>query len=201
MSPLKQALLDKRFIILFLISYIAPQYLIYLSLNMKLIFMPIVNDDHYLATCAIVVTLSAIVAAPFWGLVGDHKGFKKTLLIIILADVASKIIGIFCSEKWNIVVLYFLLSFNDKGILTIIGPGLIEMFGLEMATELIPYKGLSLFLAYITVPLVQLVLSPLVGYRVILVLLLLLALIALLLAVYFYNNTQDMRRIEPEGAK
>jgi hypothetical protein len=96
--------------------------------------MPIVNDDHYLATCAIIVTVSAIVAAPFWGYVGDLKGFKTTLLIIILADVAAKVVGIFCTEKWNIVILYFLLSFNDKGILTIIGPGLIQMFGLETAT-------------------------------------------------------------------
>lgn len=163
--------------------------------------MPIVNDDHYLATCAIVVTVAAIVAAPFWGYIGDLKGFKTTLLIIILADIASKVVGIFCTEKWNIILLYFLLSFNDKGILTIIGPGLIEMFGLETATELIPYKGLSMFLAYITVPLLQLLLSSFVGYRFILVLFLALTGVALALTVYFYSKIDYLKRAEPEATK
>lgn len=127
---MKQTLIDKRFIILFAISYIVPQYLIYLNLFMKLIFMPIINDDHYLATCAIVVTLSAIIGAPFWGHFGDSHGFKKTLVTIVAVDIICKLLGLFCSQKWNIIILYFCLSFNDKGILTIIGPGLIEMFGL-----------------------------------------------------------------------
>jgi hypothetical protein len=51
--------------------------------------------------------------------------------------------------------MYFCLGFNDKGIVTIIGPGLIEIYGLEMATELIPYKGFTIFLTYIIVPLFQ----------------------------------------------
>lgn len=92
--------------------------------------MPIVNDDHYLASCAVVLTVATVIGAPFWGYVGDHKGFKFTLLIIIICDTVVKILGLFCKQKWNIILLYFMLSFNDKGIYTIIGPGLIEIFGL-----------------------------------------------------------------------
>lgn len=92
---------------------------------MKLIFMPIINDDHYLAYCSVVLTSSAIIGAPFWGYIGDKKGFKKTLLIVIVVDLVCKIFGLFCNEKWNLIILYFMLGFNDKGILTIVGPGLI----------------------------------------------------------------------------
>ena len=45
-----------------------------------------------------------------------------------------------------------MLGVNDKGLLTIVGPGLIEIFGLEIATELIPYKGLAIFLGYVLAP-------------------------------------------------
>ena len=79
------------------ISYLVPLYIIYLCLYMKLIYMPILNDDHYLAMCAIVVTVGGITAAPVWGCIGDQKGFKKTLVIYILSDFVSKVFGLFCS--------------------------------------------------------------------------------------------------------
>jgi MFS family permease len=113
---------------------LVPLYLIYMSLYMKLIFLPIINDDHFLAFCSVLLTVSAIIGAPFWGYVGDKKGFKFTLLTVLIFDFAVKIFGLFCQQKWNLMILYFTLGFNDKGILTIVGPGLIEIFGLELAT-------------------------------------------------------------------
>ena len=97
---------------------------------MKLIFMPILNDDHFLATCAVVVTISSMISAWFWGIIGDLKGFKNTLLILIIVDIVGKTFGLFCRDKWNVIILYFIVSFIDKGITTIIGPGLIQLFGL-----------------------------------------------------------------------
>lgn len=75
------------------------------------------------------------------------------------------------------------------------------MFGLETATELIPYKGLSMFLAYITVPIFQLFFSSLLGYRLILVVFLAFTGVALGLAVYFYSKIDDLRREEAKDAK
>jgi MFS family permease len=92
--------------------------------------MPIINDDHFLAFCSILITISAIIAGPFWGKVGDHYGFKLTLIIIIALDICCKIFGLFCNQRWSLAFLYFMLGFNDKGVLTLMGPGLIEMFGL-----------------------------------------------------------------------
>lgn len=92
---------------------------------MKIIFMPIVNDDRFLAMCAIILTISAIFGAPFWGLLADNFGFKKTLFIVCVVDIICKFFGIFCNQKWSIAVMYFLAGFTDKGVMTIIGPGLI----------------------------------------------------------------------------
>lgn len=189
-TRLKATLKDRKFIILFSISFLCPLYLIYLSLYMKLIFMPILNDDHFLAFCSVILTVSAIFGAPFWGYIGDKKGFKTTLLLVLMVDCVVKILGVFCQRKWNLVMLYFMLGFNDKGILTIIGPGLIEIFGLELATELIPYKGIALFLAYVTVPLTQIILSSRLTYQVILIFFILCTTFATFLAYFFYSKIE-----------
>lgn len=172
--------------LLFLISFLVPLYVIFMTLYMKLIFMPIINDDHFLAMCSIILTVSAVFGAPFWGHFGDKKGFKFTLLLVLAFDLTTKILGLFCQDKWNLIVLFFALGFNDKGILTIIGPGLIEIFGLEMATELIPYKGLSIFLAYVVVPIIQITLIKLVPYQVILLVFVGCSVVAVLLGRHFY---------------
>lgn len=46
-------------------------YQIYLTTNLKLIYMPIVNDDHFLAFCMVLYTVVGIIGAMFWGYVGD----------------------------------------------------------------------------------------------------------------------------------
>ena len=72
-----------------------PIYIIYLMQNIKLIYMPIINDDHFLSFCSALVTTSAVIGAPFWGSVGDAKGFKTTLLILTAFDTLVKIFGLF----------------------------------------------------------------------------------------------------------
>jgi len=131
---------------------------VYLTQNIKLVYMPIINDDHFLSYCIALVTISAVVA-PFWGQFCDTKGFKTTLLWLTIFDSIVKIFGLFCTEKWSLGLLFFLLGANDKGLLTIIGPGLVGMFGVEMATELIAYKGLALIMAYILAPAMQITLG------------------------------------------
>jgi MFS family permease len=73
-----------------------PIYLIYLVLNVKLIYMPLINDDHFLSYCSALVTVSAVVGAPFWGYIGDERGFKSALLILVCFDTVIKLLGVFC---------------------------------------------------------------------------------------------------------
>ena len=90
-------LTEKKFVILFLIAYLVPLYLVYLVMFMKMIFMPIINDDKFLAICSIILTVSAIFGAPIWGLIADRLGFKKTLFIVCTIDLFCKIFGLFCN--------------------------------------------------------------------------------------------------------
>ena len=81
-----------------------------------------------------------------------------------------------------------MIGFNDRGIITIIGPGLIEIFGLEMATELAPYKGFSMFMAYMTVPLYQIIFSHFLNYRGILVVFIVFTIAAVYLSHHFNSK-------------
>lgn len=85
---------DKKFILLFIIAYFVPLYIVYLVLFMKIIFMPIINDDQYLAMCSVVLTVAGMIGGPFWGYVADLKGFKKTLLLVCITDLVTKIMGL-----------------------------------------------------------------------------------------------------------
>lgn len=85
---------DKKFILLFIIAYFIPLYLVYLVLFMKIIFMPIINDDRYLAMCSVVLTVAGMIGGPFWGFIADKKGFKKTLFLVCITDLITKIIGL-----------------------------------------------------------------------------------------------------------
>ena len=92
--------------------------------------MPIINDDHFLSYCAAIVTLSSIIGAPFWGYIGDSKGFKNSFLMIIVFNTIVKIGGIYCDSKLSLTLLFMFLGANDRGLLTVIGPGLVGMFGI-----------------------------------------------------------------------
>lgn len=79
-----------------MISALMPVYLIYLVMNVKLIYMEYINDDHFLSYCSALVTVSALVGAPFWGYIGDLKGFKFSLMMLVIFDSFIKLLGIFC---------------------------------------------------------------------------------------------------------
>jgi hypothetical protein len=48
-----------------------------------------------------------------------------------------------------------IFGIGDRGMETIAGPALVEIFGLKTATLLLPYKGLSLILGFILAPIFQ----------------------------------------------
>ena len=187
---------DKRFLLVFMISALMPIYLIYLVMNVKLIYMEYINDDHFLSYCSALVTVSALVGAPFWGYIGDLKGFKFSLMMLVIFDSFVKLFGIFCFEKWNLALLFFLLGVNDKGMLTIIGPGLIGMFGIDMATELIPYKGLAVFLGYVIAPTFQILLWQVLSLQKLLFIYFLFSLIGICLCLYL-NYRVHYKIIDP----
>lgn len=56
------------------------------------------------------------------------------MFAIILVDLIIKLLGIFSTTKPTLMMLMFFLGFTSRGMSTISGPGLIEVFGLKIAT-------------------------------------------------------------------
>lgn len=96
--------------------------------------MPIVQDDRFLVYCVISSTVASILGAFFWGYIGDKKNFYYTLLIFSVSDLIVKMFGIFSTTKVTIFLLFVFIGIIDKGMLTIMGPGLVKIFGIETAT-------------------------------------------------------------------
>jgi MFS-type transporter involved in bile tolerance (Atg22 family) len=97
----------------------------FLLSNFKLIYLPIINDDHFLGYCLIANTITAILGTFIWGFFGDKFKFAKTMLILVCVDCAIKIFGIFSNTKETLFILMLLLGFTSRGMQTISGAGLI----------------------------------------------------------------------------
>ena len=126
----KQALKDSRFIIIFLISFFISLFEIHLIMNLKIIFMPIVNDDHFLAYVSMLLNIVSIGGAFLWGFIGDKKGIAFSLLVLAIADFFIKIYSDFAVTKPTIVVMMILIGIISKAMATLAGPGFVEYFGL-----------------------------------------------------------------------
>ena len=84
--------------------------------------------------------------------------------------------------------MFILLGITDKGMLTLMGPGLVEIFGIKMATKLLPYKGISIYLGYGFTPLMYLLLSGLITPHQYLIFLWVFSLLVVFLALKLYQN-------------
>lgn len=142
-----------------MISFFTGIYQIFLSTNLKIIYMPMVHNDIFLAYCAIVTSVSSIGGAFVWGYIGDKYNFYFLLFIFTILDFLIKLYGRFAVTEATIFVLFALIGFVDKAMLTIMGPGLVKIFGINIATELLPYKGFSVFLGFLTAPLGYIILG------------------------------------------
>lgn len=151
---------DARFIIIFSVSFLISLYEIYLNISFKIIFLPIVNDDHFLSYVSVLCNVVSIAGAFFWGWLGDKRGTAFSILVLCIADFGTKLFGNFAMEKSTILVMMVLIGCLSKAIATLAGPGFAEYFGHKVGTELLPYKGVAILAGFILVPLLQVILSP-----------------------------------------
>lgn len=67
--------------------------------------------------------------------------------------------------RFGVLGYFLVIGFFDKGMMTIVGPGLVELYGIEGGTELLPLKGSSMLLTFAVVPVIQIltkeILTPL----------------------------------------
>ena len=87
--------MNPKFIAIFMISFLSGIFQIYITTNVKLIYMSIIDDDHFLVYSIMVGVFVSTFGAFFWGYLGDQKGFFVSLLFFTVLDCISKLFGIF----------------------------------------------------------------------------------------------------------
>jgi MFS-type transporter involved in bile tolerance (Atg22 family) len=93
-----------------------------------------INDDHFLGYCLITNTVTALIGTFLWGCLGDRLKIGRTMFYLIIVDLVIKIFGIFSTTKATLFMLMLFVGFTSRGMSTVSGPGLIEIFGLKIAT-------------------------------------------------------------------
>jgi MFS family permease len=125
-----------------------------------------------------------------WGHIGDVYGIKSTILIYTILDIIVKLFIFFVNSKPVFLIYYCLLGLLDKALVTIVGPGLVEMYGLEGGTELLPIKSTSVFFTYGLIPIAQLMTAKFVGPLRFLEILGLLNILGIIPSYLLYRNTE-----------
>ena len=127
-----------------------------------------------------------MVGAFIWGCTADKKGIKNTLVILVSLSFVGGLLGFFSINR--IVIIIFIITFGlvDRGMETIVGPALAEIFGTKTASLLLPYKGLCFLLSNLISPLIQLLTATFLDSFSQLKLMSIFCLISAVIGIYYY---------------
>ncbi len=87
--------------------------------------MPIFNDDHFLAACITVNTISNIVGTFLWGYLAHKHGNIMTVSIVVSITLLGGIVGFFSRNHITIIIFMIIFGVGDRGMETIAGPALV----------------------------------------------------------------------------
>jgi hypothetical protein len=94
-------------------------------MNFKIIYIPVIADDHFLSYCIMLCSVVSIVGAFFWGWMGDLKGVAFTILVLSILDFGGKLFSDFALTKPTIVTMVILVGLISKSMTTLAGPGFV----------------------------------------------------------------------------
>lgn len=98
---------------------------------MKIIYLPILEDDHFVSAGMTVIIAAGLIGSIYWGFMGDRFGPFVMILAYTIVDLVIKIFSCFIHSKIHFMFAMTFLGFTDKAMLTLFGPALIESFGLK----------------------------------------------------------------------
>ena len=128
---------------------------------------------------------------------GDIYSSRKMVPVIVVVVSIISIYLAFVREKVPVFIGFSGLGFIDKGMLVLYGPTLIEIFGLNRATELIPSKGVALFISLILAPVLSIILTHWMSIDSLMKVLALMNVLSIGLAVVFHLKVSpQMEEIE-----
>lgn len=105
--------------------------------------MPIIEDDHLISIGLMLIICSSAAFSVPWGFLADRKGPHVAIWVFMIVDFAVKIFASVSKSKTTYVISMILIGATDKTMLVLFAPIIIDAFGLQVATELLPLKGLS----------------------------------------------------------
>jgi hypothetical protein len=85
-----------------------------------------------------------------------------------------------------IIIMVVLIGLISKSMMTLAGPGFVEIFGLKLGTELLPMKGIAIILGYVLVPLFEVLTSKFLDPHQYLICISFLSIITLIAAIKLY---------------
>jgi len=109
----------------------------------------------------VVNTVCNILGTFLWGFLAQKFGNITTIGLVAGLGFLSGVFGIFSSHSFALVIFIILVGLADRGMETIIGPALVEIYGLKSATTLLPVKGFCLIVGFLIAPVFQILTSSL----------------------------------------
>ncbi|KAL4483010.1 hypothetical protein ABPG74_019036 [Tetrahymena malaccensis] len=198
---LMDAIKSKPFKIIYVSTFLLSCFSLFISINFKTYGLTKINDDHFLTYIITFSTLISSISNIGWGYLVDKYNFKTVylrLIIVILA--AGFLFPIFSDSKLGFYIFFQILSASERGLYTIIGPGLVKIFGMKLGAELFPVKSTSFFLALVVLPVIQFFLLKFFDYDDTIHFLL----IGIVASYFLSNQLQqqyDFRDINKQGKK
>jgi MFS family permease len=107
----------------------------------------------------VINTTCNILGTFLWGFLAQKFGNITTISIVVGFGFVSGIFGFFSQHYFALVVFVILVGLSDRGMETIIGPALVEIYGLKSATMLLPVKGFCLIIGFLIAPIFQILTS------------------------------------------
>lgn len=99
---------NRNFILIYVISFINSLLPTYLLTNFKIIFLPLINDDHFLTYLLVGFSIISMSATFFWGHYADKHGIGQTILLVGLLDGIVKLL-IFLAHGKILMAIFFIL--------------------------------------------------------------------------------------------
>ena len=153
---LKAGLFSKTFIILFINSILIANFSLFLNINFKTYGLTKIKDDYFITFGAFLNGIASTIGRVFWGYILDKMSFKFLYLMIqILLAIFSLTFPLFSSDTTYFAIWIVSIAFCDGGMMCILGPGLIKIFGMDVGAKLYPIKACSFYISLVIVPIIQ----------------------------------------------
>lgn len=111
-------------------------YEISLGLNFKVYGLSKINDDQYLTWVDTFAIIIASLSNIIWGKLIDSTTFKSLLLKLFIGlCIAGFLVPLSINiDRGFFCITYWVLSSLSKGIIVILGPGLLKVYGEKLGT-------------------------------------------------------------------